>query len=366
MGGAEMMLYRQLAACDREHFEPTVVCLMNRDVLGERIEATGIPVHVLGMRRGQPAVRALLKLAGMIRKLQPDIIQGWLPHANLAIAVGKILARHKSAVLWTIHQSLDDIKNEKKSTALVIRLCKLFSKQVTKIIYCSKASARHHEAMGYARSRTVVIPNGFDCDIFKPSEQARKMLRGLLGLPGDTFIIGLIARYHPMKDHENFFRAASELIKTHGEVHFVLAGSEVRLENPFFNALMQAHELHSHVHLLGERHDIHTITAGLDVASSSSAYGEAFPLVLGEAMACGVPCAVTDVGDSAWIVGDTGKVISPREPAALACAWRELIDMDYDARKALGERARRRVMENFSIKAVMLRYETLYREIATC
>jgi glycosyltransferase involved in cell wall biosynthesis len=118
------------------------------------------------------------------------------------------------------------------------------------------------------------------------------------------------------------------------------------------------------VHLLGARNDISRLTAALDICSLSSAYGEAFPLVIGEAMSCGVPCVVTDVGDSAWIVGDTGRVVPPKNAPALAEAWQELIELDPQDREKLGKMARKRVIEDFSIELIVDRYEEVYESLA--
>ena len=145
-------------------------------------------------------------------------------------------------------------------------------------------------------------------------------------------------------------------------VRFILAGTEVEPSNRELMNLISSLGLEPSVRLLGRRNDIPEITAALDIASSSS-YGEGFSNAIGEAMSCGVPCVVTDVGDSAWIVGDTGKVVPPRDPTALANALRELVNMGAVARRALGERARQRVVENFSLEAVVRQYEDLYESV---
>jgi glycosyltransferase involved in cell wall biosynthesis len=142
----------------------------------------------------------------------------------------------------------------------------------------------------------------------------------------------------------------------------VLAGTDVDPKNLELNQLIEAHRLGACVHLLGERSDIAWITAGLDIATLSSAWGDAFPNVIGEAMACGVPCVVTDIGDASCIVGNTGIVVPPRHPTALVKAWNKLLEMDATARTRLGEAARQRVIENYSLAKIARRYERLYLE----
>ncbi len=212
----------------------------------------------------------------------------------------------------------------------------------------------------------VVIPNGFDLGDFSPSEKARVSVRQELNIAEKAFIIGLVARYHKQKDHENFFQAAHLLMqsideKTH-DIHFLLCGDKVSWNNDVLVKKIDTLGRRDRFHLLGKRKDMPRLTASLDIAVSSS-YSEAFPNVLGEAMACAVPCVVTDVGDSALIVGNTGKVVPSKNPGLLAHAMKELIELGEDGRRKLGEAARQRVMDHFNLPDIVLRYEALYRQI---
>ncbi len=166
-----------------------------------------------------------------------------------------------------------------------------------------------------------------------------------------------------MKDHANFLQAAALLVKNNRDIHFLLAGTEINQENQTLYQLIKELGLVNNVHLLGECSDMPRLTAALDIASSASAYGEAFPLILGEAMSCGVPCVVTDVGDSGWIVGNTGKVVPPRNPEALANAWQELIALGIEGRETFGRAARERIIECFALDSVVTQYEQLYKKV---
>jgi glycosyltransferase involved in cell wall biosynthesis len=166
-----------------------------------------------------------------------------------------------------------------------------------------------------------------------------------------------------MKEHANFLQAAALILKDYPDVNFVLAGTDVNQQNTFISGLIAELNISSQVHLLGERHDINRILAALDIVSLSSAYGEAFPLVIGEAMSCGVPCVVTDVGDSGLIVGNTGKIVPPCDSQSLANAWQELIVLDAADRIALGTSARKRIIDDFSLESVVAQYEALYQDI---
>jgi glycosyltransferase involved in cell wall biosynthesis len=363
-GGAEIMLYKLLSKINREHFSPVVLSLMDRGTWGDRIEALGVPVYTIGMKPGKPPTpTAIWQLVHTVRHLQPDLIQGWMYHGNLAAQLARILSLQKIPVLWSIHYSISSLASEKRMTATVIKLGADFSKFVTKIIFVSKISKLQHEALGYYSENSGVIPNGFDTFNFTPSVEARLNIRTELGLPEKSFLIGLIGRYHPMKDHANFIQAAAILLKN-PNIHFIMVGHGVDKENQILHQLIQQLGLFNQIHLLGERRDMPCLTAALDIATSSSAYGEAFPLVVGEAMSCGVPCVVTDVGDSAWIVGNTGRVVPPRDAKSLANAWKELIDLGAEGREALGKAARARIIECFSLDSVVDQYEALYESVS--
>ncbi len=362
-GGAEMMLYQILSKMNRERFSPVVISLIDRGTLGDRIADLGIPVHTLGMKPGKPTIGSIWKLIHQIHQIQPDIIQGWMYHGNFAAQVASAFTLKSAPVLWNIRQSLYSLSYEKVGTSAIIKLLAKLSRFPTKILYNSQVSATQHEQLGYEINKTFVIPNGFNTEIYIQSAAERSSIRKELGLKNEAFLIGRIGRYHFMKDHANFLGAAATLLKNYPNVHFVLAGTEIDWKNQNLCKIIDELGIAECIHLLGERQDIHRLTAALDIACSSSSHGEAFPNVIGEAMSCGVPCVVTDVGDSAGIVGDTGKVVPSGDSQALANALQELIDLGHKGREALGKAARVRIKEFFSLDSVVLQYETLYESL---
>ena len=216
---------------------------------------------------------------------------------------------------------------------------------------------------GLTENKMLVIENGFDLSQFYPDEDSRESVRHELGLPGNGYLIGMAARYNPQKDHANFIRAASLLLQKRQDVDFLLWGNKVDDNNLELAELVHSLDLQNHVHMLGLRMDGQRLFSALDIATLSSAYGEAFPQVIGEAMACGVPCVVTDVGDSAILVGDTGRVVPPRDYVALAKAWAELLDIPESERILLGSQARQRIIDHYCLKRMAESYSQLYRDI---
>ncbi len=360
-GGAEIMLYNLLSKINRERFDPVVVSLMDKGTWGDRFEALGIPLYTIGMKQGIPPTPDVMwRLINLLRQLQPDLIQGWMYHGNLGAQVANIFLAKKVSVIWNIQHSMYSLNYEKTLTRYVIKLGAMLSKSAKNVVFVSKTGKVQHEAIGYSSHNSCVIPNSADTSQFVPSTEARLAVRSELGLSQNVLLIGQIARYHPMKDHANFLQAAALLTKNYPNLNFLLAGTEVEKENQGLYQIIQELGIGDRVHLLGERRDIPRLMAALDIVSSASAYGEAFPLILAEAMSCGVPCVVTDVGDSGWIVGECGRVVSPKNPVALANAWKELIDLGSEGRVALGRAARERIIECFALESVVTEYENLY------
>ncbi len=365
-GGAEIMLNRILSKINRARFSPYVVCLMDRGTLGDRIEALGIPVYTLGMKTaGVPTPNLIWKLVNIIREIQPDLIQGWMYHGNLAAQFASLFVGKQIPVFWTIQGTVYSLKLEKKMTAAIIKVSAYLSRFTSKVIHVSQVGKIQHEALGYDKKNGCVIFNTVDTSLFVPSEAARADIRGQLGLPENAFLIGLVCRYHPMKDHANFLQAAALLLQEYPDIHFALVGTGVVKENESLYQTIEQLGIFHRTYLLGERSDMPRITAALDIASSASAYGEGCPLIVGEAMSCGVPCTVTDVGDSGLIVGNTGWVVPPKHPEALAKAWQESIELGSEGREKLGKAARSRIIECFSLDSIVAEYEKLYETAMT-
>jgi glycosyltransferase involved in cell wall biosynthesis len=363
LGGAEMMLYRLLRTMDKEKFENHVISLTNLGEVADRIRLAGVTVAALGMQRGIPNPLAVTRLRRSIRDSRAQIVQTWMYHANF---IGSLAARLAGdiPVVWGIHQADLDPQLNKSLTIWTAKCCAHISRWFPRsIVFVSQAALLLHTRFGYAAKRMEVIPNGFDLQEFKPDPAACLSLRKELQIPENTLLIGMAARFHAQKDHYNFIQAAAHLHAVMPEVHFVLCGRDVSSDNSELMKWVSLARIQQHCHLLGERSDIGSFFAAIDIATSS-AISEAFPLSVGEAMASGTPCVVTDVGDSAQIVGDTGKVVPPRDPGTLASAWRELIEAGPEMRHHLGMTARSRVQQHFSLNTVVQRYQAIYQELA--
>jgi glycosyltransferase involved in cell wall biosynthesis len=362
--GAERMLHRLVAGMDSSRFENEVISLTDLGPMTEKIEAAGIRVRALGMKRGSANPYHLLRLAAWLRKLPPQqVIQTWMYHADLVGGIAAKLAGC-AAVVWNIRHSELHPGIDKRHTILTAKACAKLSRWLPRrIICCSDASKTFHARLGYAANRMEVIPNGFDLELLKPESDQRAAIRRELGIEPATPLIGYVARKHAVKDHRTFFEAAGLLHRQFPAVEFLLCGEGLVANDPELNEWAQAAGVQDLCHVLGRRDDVPRILNTLDIAASTST-SEAFPNTLAEAMACGIPCAVTDVGDSRAIIGQTGSVTPVKDPGAMARSWADLLAMEPNARRHLGEAARRRIEQNYGLTNVIRRYEELYTRVA--
>lgn len=360
-GGAEMSLYRLLSKLSPNYILH-VISLTTIGEVGNRIQELGVPVESLNINPNMPNPLSILQLAQKLKELQPDIVHTWLYHADL---IGGLAAKLASVpnLTWAIRNSDLSVDKTKWTTRAVVKICARLSRQIPdKIISCSHTARDIHVALGYDESRFVVIPNGFDLASFRPDYAARCEVRQELGIPAEAPVIGLVARLDLQKNHQGFFEAAGILHASNPNVNFLLAGKDIVRNNSTVDAWVRNAGVENVTHLLGLRNDIPRLTATFDIATSSS-WGEAFPNVVGEAMACAVPCVVTDVGDSAYIVGNTGIVVKPGDMRGLADAWSKLLALSPNGIQEIGQLARRRVADYFEINNVVAQYEALYMDM---
>jgi len=359
------MLLRLLAALDPKRFSHHVVCMAGPGEIGSRIAGRGVPVHYLGIPRGRFSVAGVLQWIRLLRRIRPTILQSWMYHANLlALSAPLIVAGIR--VFWNVQASGRDPVQFKTLTRGVIRATCFLSGFPEAVIINSEKGRADHLRMGYRCRNLHRIPNGFDLAAYVPVEPGRRReIRKAFGMETDAFCVGMFARYHPVKDHETALKAAGRIRKDGLEPHFYFAGEGVAHGNTRLQSLMDALGLTDSVHLMGYRKEVPSLMAAMDVVISCSR-SEGLSNVIGEAMACGGPCVVTDVGDSARVVGDTGKIVRPGDHEALATAVIEMIRMLPEERRRMGERARARIRRWYAIQAIADAYAGLYAKGGGC
>ena len=360
-GGAEITLAKVVSGL-ADRWEAAIFSLTVAGWPGPELAAGGVEVTALRWPRGRLHARGFVRLARALARFAPDLVQGWMLHGNLAAWAAARCMRLAVPVAWNVRYTPADLRREKVSAAGLVRLGALLSRRPEAVIFNAQAALERHLGLGYAPARAELIPNGFDTRRFRPDEGARQAVRAELGLEAAAVLVGLVGRWDPLKGHATFLEAVAMLGSSRPGVAFVLAGPGVDGANEELAGQVAALGLGPSLCLLGERRDVPRLMAALDVACLAS-LGEGFPNVVGEAMACGVPAVVTDVGDAARLVGETGIVVAPANAAALAAGLRRALALPVEERRRLGAAARERIIGEFSLEAMLGRYDRLWCEL---
>jgi glycosyltransferase involved in cell wall biosynthesis len=362
VGGAESFLARLLMRLP-PRFETSVISLSTIGAIGKQLRASGVNIATLGMTRRSLAPGPIFRLRDMLKEAKPDMVQTWMYHADF---LGGLAARWAGipALVWSIRQSNLSIRYLRLRTIMIARACAALSRHVPdRILCCSNVARLNHVDFGYADDKIEVLPNGFDLSRFKPAPEMRDSVRREFGVPDNFPIIAMIGRFDAQKGHRMLIDAAATLRARRPQIHYLMAGQDVDDSNAALARWINERALQSSVSLLGIREDIPRLLAAADALVLPSIFGEAFPNVVAEAMASAVPCIATNVGDTAFIIGDTGSVVPPGDAVALANAMDRFLSMPERERRSYGARARQRVVENFEIGAIILRYVEFYDRV---
>lgn len=363
-GGAEIMLQKVARATRPLGYESTIVSLTAASTIGRELQEDGFSVIALGGRGGVLLPRQFLRLIRTFHRVQPQVVHCWMYHSNvLGHAVVRLKARRqRPPLVVSVRIALDAEYDRKVSRDLIRKLDARLSGAADAVVFNSHRAAEQHASLGYSMRRASVIPNFFDTDYFKPRPEEAARLRKSIGCGDGAVLVGLVARFDKQKDHLNFLRSAQAVARRVPHCRFLLAGRGCDAKNRQLMQWVQECGLRDRIHILGERRDVPVVQSALDVAVSSS-ITEGFPNTIGEAMACGIPCVVTDVGDCEFVVGDAGFAVPRRDPAALASAIIRLLDLPLEERKSLGERARQRVMAEFATAPVVEKFTRVYEQV---
>lgn len=365
VGGAEKFLLRLVAASSGE-VDGRIVSLTEGGGMAPLFRASAVHVSELaaGGRSGLLRFpRTMPKLVGEIRAWRPQIIQGWLNHGNVAASIIQGMFSRDSKVIWCIRQSFDAIDLEKPGTRAAITIQRFMSSLPAAVICNSARSQRQFSELIRGRRELKVIPNGFDTAKFAPDSRVRESARVLMGAAPEDFVVAMVARNHAMKDYPCFIEAISRVAHSVPHLRAVCIGGGVASGGCSLRPLIAKWRLEDRFTLLEERADLDQIYPGVDLSCLTSSRGEGFPNVLGEAMACGVPCVATDVGDAAAVLGEAGYLVRPQSAQEVADAILKYCSLDHQARARLGCLARRRIAERYSMPAIASRYMQVYKEV---
>lgn len=346
-GGAEGALAALLTAPRADPYPQAAVDLMTGGAYTPAIRAAGVPVHELGLNLVNGPI-VVVRLALLIRRLAPDIIQSWLFYGDLIVTLALYLSgrRRQTRLYWGIRAS-DISRRFNWRSRLIVALCVRLSPLPDAAIANSHAGCRDHRQIGYRPPVFAVIPNGIDTARFKPDRDKRAHIRSALGIGENATFVIHVGRVSEMKDHASFFAVAEALPNL---LFAVIGRGTDTLQAP------------TNVMRLGLREDMPAIYAAADYLVSTSLFGEGFPNVVAEAMACGVPAVATDVGDARDIVGDTGIVVPPSSPSAIVEALSRLTGEDAARRQERSRLCRERITTHFPIERMVARFDALYSD----
>lgn len=365
VGGAERQMCELVRHLDPEAFEVHLVEVYESRqgearALWEDLEALPA-VHLHSLRK--PAglmgyALALPRFLALLRKHRPDVLYGFMGGAYLALAGRAAGAK----VVWGIRRTSADRATmdafDRRFAPWMMRLSAL----THLAIFNSEAGRRSYEAMGLRSPRRLVIPNGFDTGRFAPDPEAGRAQRRVWGIPGDVPLVGLVGRIVPVKGHVTFLRAAARIAADLPGAHFACVGDGARDYVASLRALAASLGLEDRLHWVGETDRMPAAYNALSLLMLAST-DEGCPNVVGEAMACGVPCVVTDVGDAAALVGDTGRVVPPRDEARLAAEALSLLHEDPEARARRAAAARERICARFGVDRLARDSEAAFLEL---
>jgi glycosyltransferase involved in cell wall biosynthesis len=363
-GGAERQLAELAKGLAGRSIEVSILTFYaGGPIWDELVKFPTVQVTSLGKRGRWDVVGFALRLRQELRRLKPDVLHCYMVEPSV---FGLIIGRMTKvpAIVWGVRASNMDYSKYQRVNWLSFKVAAVLSRYADLIIANSEAGRKYHTKMGYSPQHFVAIPNGIDAELFRPCVTARIETRTQWCLTRGEFVVGVAARLDPMKGHLTLLRAAKNACGRVAHLRFVCVGSGPESYSA---------ELHAHANQLGladrvlwpgECDDMRSIYPAFDTVCSSSSFGEGFSNAIGEAMACSVPCIVTDVGDSATVVGNTGFVAPPNDPLALADAIVKMSTLSVEVRAALGADARRRVVERYGLAAMIAKTEESYRELA--
>jgi glycosyltransferase involved in cell wall biosynthesis len=344
-GGAERQMVALSNLLHQRGRQVTVVLFHDQGPLRSDLKKRGVEIRAVGKKNSGDFVGFFLRLIGILRDERPTILHTYLTVPNLFSALLKP-ALPGVKIVWGVRVSDMNMENYGRLYRWTYWIEAKFSRFADLIIANSEAGRQESIKRGYPAAKIIVIPNGIDTERFHPAREAGNPLRERWGVLSGETLIGLVARIDPMKDHATFLQAAAQLSKQRADIRFICVGAGDEGLKQRLQQMAEHLQLGDRLIWAGAMNDMENVYNALDILTLTSAFGEGFPNVVGEAMACGVPCVVTDVGDAARIVAKTGYVAPRESPDAIVMGWHSLLSQD---RESLRQSARRHIVEEFSL-----------------
>lgn len=356
LGGAERVLYNLITQKnDSKH----IIIVLKKDIgiYGKELQENGYIIHSLNIKRKfLSIINGFYQFYKLVNKYSPTIIHSWLFHSALFV----LPWAKRYPIIWSNHTSFDQIYQEKKSTRIIIYLCKIFSNIPKKIIYVSNANREQYQKYGFSNNG-IYIPNGIDINLFQKNKYIRTKLKKKYNIYKSTKVIGMFARYHQSKDYPNMLKAMKYVVQK-SDISFILflAGDNLSKSNSKLMSLIKTYNLEKFVYLLGPISKVEETLQVLDLACLSS-FSESLPMFLLEAMATETPCVATDTGGIPLLLKDCGIVVPTKQAVLLGKAIVKFFHLTSKQQEKLKQNSRKKIILEYSLEKMKINYDKLYK-----
>lgn len=351
VGGAERQLTTLATALDAAGHRVAVAQCYAGGPFEAPLRDAGIPLHDLRKRSRWDLFGCARRLRRLVARRRPRVVYSFMPEANVIAAVA-MLPWPLAPLCWGVRASDVQMQHYDRAAHLVFGLTRALARVADVIIYNSHSGRAHHEASGYPAGRGVVVPNGIDADRYQPAPEAGRVMREAWQVPATTTLVGVVGRIDPMKGHPIFLQAVARIAGRFPAARFAIVGGDAAAWEPL-RASAAALGIAERMVWIPQQSDMPAVYSALDVLVLPSIFGEGFPNVVGEAMACEIPCVVSEAGDNALVVGDTGRTAPVGDHEGLAAALSDILALAPETRRAMGRRARARVLAEFSVATLV-------------
>jgi glycosyltransferase involved in cell wall biosynthesis len=358
-GGAERSLFNLCNSSLKNHFKQIVLCLGKEGIYGYKLEEIGVKVYYIDFKSRKKIIRLIIFLK-ICKKINPDIIQGWMTHGNFFSLIAFTYLSFKPRLFWNIRQTFYNLKHEVFFTRILLLVSSFFSKVPQKIICNSNLAKRQLSGFGYNSESFVFIPNGFDLDFWKKDTAFRIKTREQVGIKGQGFVIGYVGRFHEMKNINSLLNAFSYLSAKYPNLYLMIIGHDASEYSADMLKFVNSISVDK-IKILGSKDDIHKYYSCFDLFVLCSAWGEGFPNVLGEAMSCELCCISTNVGEAPALLQDVGFIIPVDDLDALVSKITNCIE-NLEMTKNMGILARNKIVKTYSLQNTVNQYINLYND----
>ena len=356
-GGAERSLFNICNSNISDYFIQSVICLGDKAIYGDKLEELGVEVYYLNFKNNNK-LYAFLNFKNIIKKISPDIVQGWMTHGNFASVLAYFILSGRPSLFWNIRQTVYKLKHEYILTRFLFLINILLSRLPNGIISNANISIKQLIKFGYKNDSFILIPNGFDTNYWKPDHNLRQIERNKLKFNDNDFVLGYVGRYHPMKNIKLLLESFHKLSQQNSKVKLVIVGQNLNNYNINEKSIIDMIP-QNQILIIDNTEDVKKYYNIFDLLILCSAWGEGFPNVLGEAMSSELCCISTPVGDTPDILEDVGYLVPLDDVDLIIEKVKNCMDNPEELNK-LGRKARIKILNQYSMEKTINTYLNIY------